>query len=357
MTPKEMHIAVEQGLQRVASYVFDDFLPEEIDLVLNKMQLRFIDDKFRKDRQSEGYEIQQGDLDDIQRLIEKDVELPAFLNLPSNNSYSILPANYLYLINDRTKIIRDCDTNNLRATEEYTEEHRTVFLFPDSANASSPYYEEFNIVFNGTTIFDINSYSLNTGLSSNEEKFVIKNLVLDEGKRGRIAEENIIGVYWERYRGRYFRNSFIIISTVEATQDTSITVDSNTTEVTSTPIENLEVSSLTPTKEVYNRLTKSEKLHEVLRDNVFHRTIPRSPISNLSEDRLTIYYNERFIATSIIIDYIRIPQLISLPLDRSCELDENTHERIVDLAVEFIKNTIEQPSYDTKVRDNLLRSE
>ena len=38
MTVQEMHHAVEQGLQKVASNSFDTFLPEEMDFALNKMQ-------------------------------------------------------------------------------------------------------------------------------------------------------------------------------------------------------------------------------------------------------------------------------------------------------------------------------
>jgi hypothetical protein len=36
MTIQEMHIAVNIGLQRIASYVFDDFLTEEVDYYLNR---------------------------------------------------------------------------------------------------------------------------------------------------------------------------------------------------------------------------------------------------------------------------------------------------------------------------------
>jgi hypothetical protein len=44
MTAKELHIGVEQGLQKQSSYVFDDYFPEEIDLVLDNETKRFIDD-------------------------------------------------------------------------------------------------------------------------------------------------------------------------------------------------------------------------------------------------------------------------------------------------------------------------
>jgi hypothetical protein len=355
MTPKEMHIAVEQGLQKHTSYVFDDFLPEEIDLVLNKVQKRFIDDKFRRDNVSEGFEIEQGDLDDLQFLIEKDIELPAFVNLASKKAYSVFPSDYLYLVNDRTLINDDCKVLDLTPLTPYTEEY--VYTYPfDNSTASENYYAGFNIIYGGTTIFDLANYTISAGLTSNEERFVIKNLVLDVIRHS--LPSDIIGIYWERYRNQYAPNSFIIVSKSNVSNN-SITVDGVGTPVlvigSATP--NLSVSTITPNKEVNNRLTKSENLYEVAKDNAFYRTIPRSPISNISKDLIYVHFNERFIVTSLIIDYIRIPQNINLHLDRSCELDENTHERIVDLAVEYIKNTIEQPSYDIKVRDNILRGE
>ena len=42
MTVQEMHYAVDQGLQKVASSVYDYFLSEEIDFWLNRSQERFI---------------------------------------------------------------------------------------------------------------------------------------------------------------------------------------------------------------------------------------------------------------------------------------------------------------------------
>ena len=354
MTPKEMHIAVEQGLQRHSSSVFDDFLPEEIDLVLNKVQNRFINDKFRRDNASEGYEFQQGDLDDIQFLIEKDVELPAFLNFPFDNAYCILPSNYLYLVNDRSRINDNCKVNDFTVTDIYRQENYGVYTLKNSTRTTFPFYDNFTITYNNNIIFNINDYEISDGLSSNEEKFVIKNLVLDVIRQD--LPDDIIGIYWERYRDMYHPDSFIIISR-SITSNNNISIDSVVTNVTTSLVPNLLVSDLPTTRQVYNRLTKSEDLHSVLNDNVFYRTIPRSPVSSLTKDRLSVYFNQKFIVKSIIIDYIRSPQNISLSLNRSCELDESTHERIVDLAVEFIKNTIEQQSYDTKVRDNLLRSE
>lgn len=70
MTSEEMHIATQQGLQRMGSYAFGDILGEEIDLQLVRMQERFIKQRFDKSL-SDPLEFQQTQkrLDDLRTLI------------------------------------------------------------------------------------------------------------------------------------------------------------------------------------------------------------------------------------------------------------------------------------------------
>jgi len=355
MNAKEFHIGIEQGLQKHNSFVFDDYFPEEIDFVLDKVTKRFIDDKFRKDKGSEGHEIQQGDYDDVQFMIEKDIELPAFLDTINNAVYTILPSNYLNLISDRARINDNCKIINFTASESYEKEYTTILELADSAKGSAPFYDVVTITLNGNEIFTIENFTISSGLPSVNHKFLIKNIILDELRQN--LPGNITGVYWENYRGKYTPDSFIFVSDIDFTGTNAIDIDGTIVNATTEQVTGLTVSVLDPTKQVPNRLNKSGSLHKVLNNNVYFKTHVRSPVSDLAKDKLFVYYNKRFIPTSIIIDYIRIPRKISLALNRTCELSESTHERIVDLAVEYIKNTIEQRSYESKLKDNLLRSE
>jgi len=58
MTVNEMHIAVNLGVQKLASFQVDNLLPEEIDHELNLAQLRFVKQRFnaRSNRQGKGFE-------------------------------------------------------------------------------------------------------------------------------------------------------------------------------------------------------------------------------------------------------------------------------------------------------------
>ena len=111
-----MHYAVDQGLQKVGSYVYDTFLQEEIDFFLNKMQERFIKDRvFRtSDPKRLGFSLNQKRLDDIRVILEID-----FIDTntgDANAEYQRydLPVDYLYLINLRARLTPShCDSTVL----------------------------------------------------------------------------------------------------------------------------------------------------------------------------------------------------------------------------------------------------
>jgi hypothetical protein len=360
MTPQEMHIQIDQALQRIGSYVYDNFEEKEIDLILSKVQLRALDDKFRRDNMSEGFEYEQGDLDDVQVLIERDKNLPAFLDLENNKVHCVLPSDYYYLINDRTKINDDCDVTNLEMNKTYVDEQMIVLPFKDTTKVSAPYYETLTIDIVVTRVFDYTEYSGFTGIPDVIEKYILKQAIIDKVNQD-IRENkisNVVGIYWERFRDIYRKESFIIIVNSNRLGETGvINIDGNTYNDTTTQTDGLIVSTLTHLRKADNRLTKSQFLHSTLNNNIYHKTNRRNPVSNLTKDRLYVYYDEKYIPTGIIIDYIRKPQEISLSLNQSCELSESLHPKIIDLAVEYMKNTIEQQSYNIKVQDNQLRSE
>lgn len=116
MTVQEMHYAIDQGLQKVGSYVYDTFLEEEIDFFLNKMQERFIKDRVFKtsDPKRLGFSLNQKRLDDIRVILEID-----FIDTntgDANAEYQRydLPVDYLYLINLRARLTPShCDSTVL----------------------------------------------------------------------------------------------------------------------------------------------------------------------------------------------------------------------------------------------------
>ena len=359
MTPLEQHIQIDQDLQRIGSYVYDDFLPEEKDIILNKMQDRFIDDKIKRDPNSEGFQVDQIDLDNLRNVLVEDIELPVYVDIVKKQGFVIFPDDYRYLINDRSMVYRSClsTTNseyNVLDVDSVTTLSTSILSFNNTTDTESP-YSEVILQFNGEVIFNSADYPpLADGLAEPEQRFTIINLILDQLRQDK--PNDIVGIYWEQFDKTFKRNSFIIVSNIP-TASSSLTVDGNTENGVTTVVDGLFTSSNIAEVEVPNRLTKTEVVRDVLKQNHYTKTISRSPISNIAGNRLYVHFNESFIPTKVTIDYIRIPRKISLSLDISCELAETTHQKLCDLAVEFIKNAIEQPSYETKLKDNLLRSE
>ena len=129
MTIEEMHIAVQQGLQRMGSYDFSDLLAEEIDLQLNRMQERFVKQRFDvSTADPQGFQQTQKRLDDIRTVVANDITYATakkysdfnatstatdqfYANTAGDEWFIVLPESYLFLVNVRVSVIRgeNCD--------------------------------------------------------------------------------------------------------------------------------------------------------------------------------------------------------------------------------------------------------
>ena len=103
MTVQEMHYAVDQGLQKVASSVYDYFLPEEVDFWLNRAQERFIKQRLGKvsDPKRLGFSETTKRLDDLRLIVTSDYEDSVVPNGTVDYINFDLPIDYMFLINAR----------------------------------------------------------------------------------------------------------------------------------------------------------------------------------------------------------------------------------------------------------------
>jgi hypothetical protein len=106
MTVQEMHYAVDQGLQKVGSSVYDSFLSDEIDFWLNRAQDRFIKQRLHPitDPKRLGFSKTIKRLDDLRMILSVDYTdgiIPstavAFQNFD-------LPVDYRFLVNARVSM-------------------------------------------------------------------------------------------------------------------------------------------------------------------------------------------------------------------------------------------------------------
>lgn len=115
MTIDEMHIAVNLGVQKIASFQMDNFLPQEIDFELNTAMDKFIKQRYSTfgNKYQRGFEQSQKRIDDLRHLVVES-QLPAYYKGETIGSeeYFIdrvnFPTDYLFIVSVLAHIKYDC---------------------------------------------------------------------------------------------------------------------------------------------------------------------------------------------------------------------------------------------------------
>lgn len=352
MNIREMHIELNQSLQKVAANKTRKYLSEELDWVLNKIQNRFIQSKL-KPKKGGAFTVEQIELDAIRPLLTQK-KLPAYIDPNFTNRYEVyLPTDYAYLISDSSYVSDMCGMQS--APVELTKQLFITWLKQVyTTKPSSPFYETVLLNIDITNTISIpgglpytNTY---TGFSRKEDISFLTSWIVNQGNTF-----NSIQCGFERYGKRYKPQHYVLVS-----QDHQIqaTLEYDGTPVTAVSTETLNVKqhqSLTNENITSNRLETSEIIPQIL-DVAFYKPSVRSPVSELIGNVLYIYRDDNFTVNSSLITYVRKPQPVSLALGSDCELAPEFHQTICDLAVEYIKNRLENAQgYQIVERDNEQR--
>ncbi len=393
MTVAEMHLAIQQGVDKINSLQADMLLAQEIDIELNKSMIRFINTKYGKNNKyGKGFEESQKRIDDLRTLV-REYEAPVTYKGIYNNTISIdqfkLPADYLYLVNQRSEVlINNCDKISFTLD---TQDDLYYFIYPfknfwiDPVTGSpvtgttSGFLQGLQILAdpNDPTLGMLNATSLVTALQANVYSYpsdieTLRTDLLDSSNFTPGVE-----FYWETYGQLNVPGSFII--TVDANSypwlnwDNSVTnTVSNTNAVTqlmggfetttgyedpSNPVAYIQyVDDFSGSKRMattisgreysFNKFIQQDDIHKLLEDP-FNTTKYTSPLTTIRQDYIDIYTSDIFIIDKVKITYIRQPRRISLPLGIDCELPIHTHQEIVDMTVSSILEGISDPRYKT----------
>jgi hypothetical protein len=254
---------------------------------------------------------------------------------------SPLPSSFKYLLNDKSEVIEDCDSNYANATEAKTLRIKTI-KFIDGQRTNDLYY--VNVILNiaGTQV------TINGNFTSPKDKVYLIDHIIEQFR------EKGVEVYWEKYAQFYKPESFII-PTFSLTDVYTITIDNEVAPVTDSTVSLTNVKTLTGKFIVPNRNTVNDLIENVL-DSYYSRSRSTSPVSTIAYDFLHVYTDKKHLISKILIDYIRQPRPVSLSLNHGIELHESTHDRICDIAVEILKKQIEDNSLDKTVQYNQLRN-
>jgi|TARA_R110000772_G_scaffold35255_1_gene85113 hypothetical protein len=366
MNVNEMHLAIQQGVDKINSLQADLLLREEIDIELNKSQMRFINTKYGKNNKyRKGFEESQKRIDDLRSLV-REYEAPTNYKEALGTKFHIdsfsLPYDYLYLVSTLTR--SHINDNCTRITYDLEEAEPIQFFTMSLAN----------VVLNGNTAIadslvmfeDATNLTLGQAiLWQNNNNYIFpqdSNAVRED-----IIQNPGIGfnIYWEQYGDLNYPGSFIIIPNPDVhpwlNWDGSIGTVTSLAHVDSagTQFQNIGLQysqaflgakrTLQDPTEVSSGSTfiQHDDIFTLLTDP-FNTTKYTDPLYTIRGNALDLYTNDIFIIDAVKITYIRKPSKISLSLGISCELPEHCHQEIVDMTVASILEGIGDPRYSTQ---------
>lgn len=376
MTVNEMHIAVNLGVQKLASFQVDNLLPEEIDHELNLSQLRFVKQRFnaRSNRQGKGFEQSQKRIDDLKSLIVEHQDNTQYYGEVYTSKYSpiyvdryTLPLDYLFLVSVRAETKYSCTA---------VPEQRKVI--------TNLRYVKFNLTppIKGYILKDIYVFKSSsatwvkintTDLSTIDKVMNSDNYILDVHPVLALPEQNSAGITQHispnvdsnhLYLQFKFNIALDIISDeLDPLYNKCLyTVWVNPLDNTQTAISyfNEFATLLTETRDfktnsaipLYNKISyctfaQHDDIYALL-DDPFNKTDYDLPFYNIEESYLDIYTTNMFIAKKAIIKYLRKPIAISYNLGVGCELPFHTHEEIVEMTIKSILEGLESQRYNTQ---------
>ena len=346
----EMHIAIQQGEDKINSLQADMLLPEN-----------------------------QKRIDDLRTLLTE-YEAPVSYKdqLDANTWIDTfrLPNDYMYLISQRSDVkIARCEevTWNLQNSDpiHYFAIGLDEFVCNNINNNSTAFVSAISMIANpdDPTAGDQLLWQ-NSGFTYPAD---IENVRLD------ILSINVPGieVYWEQYGGITAPGNFIFV--VDATGlypwfnwDMSVTNDTsglnlqtailgvnNIGETVVTSYGQYEDSTYGAKRDIdntdtvvstissVNKFVQQDDIFTLLKDP-FNTTKHTSPLTTIRGSYIDIYTSAIFIIDKVKITYIRIPAEISLNLAVSCELPEHSHQEIVDMAISSILEGTSDPRYKSQ---------
>ncbi len=380
MNVGQMHTAIQQGVDKINSLQADMLLPQEIDIELNKAQIRFINTKYGgNNAYRDGFEESQKRIDDLRSLV-REYTAPTTYKEQYNNNYWVdqfqLPIDYLYLVNQRSEIWRNRACETIAYTYTNYDPVSYIVIPFDNFNNGTEFISNLELVADPTD-GTLGQVTMLPGIAWNTYTYPADVVNLQTA----IATSTNWGAgfefHWESYGNIYVANAFIVIVD-EATHsffnwDSSVTnAVSNTNLITSAvgsfplsaglndSINTLAYGQFTAdalgNKRVplnnavrdfaLNKFVQLDDIAKLLTDP-FNTTKYTSPLTTIRGRNIDIYTSDIFIIDKLKITYIRKPGEISLPLGISCELPDHCHQEIVDMAVSSLLEGLSDPRYKT----------
>jgi len=122
MTVSEMHRSFRFGMDKMDSLNYPNFRTEEIDLLLNQAQERYVKQRYGGNNPTKtSFEEVQKRTEDLKELIRDTLIIPnanAVTNITSNSVFVQLPSDHWFIIQERVGLICDkCNSEIIRSED------------------------------------------------------------------------------------------------------------------------------------------------------------------------------------------------------------------------------------------------
>jgi len=368
MTIQEMHIAVNLGVQKIASFQVDNLLSEEIDHELNVAMDKFIKLRYSPlgNKYRDGFEQSQKRIDDLRNLVV-DFSSSATYAGSTVNNYEIdriqLPRDYMFLINFHIEESQKCNATNddwIQTLPQPIHYVKVPLLNGDNKLK--------DITFGNSSIFA----DLPEGTILDQEYFLNPNFsninwyTLDSLTTYGDTLNFPIGDANFSHTTPTVDSNHILLVYVGSTNTTSITAKYETNISTTLDLTNVNIARRIVSSDSSSDGTivdVKESASFVQNDDIF--TVLSDPFNRptydkvkytIQENFIYIYTDNTFITNLGHIKYIRYPKRMNTAEGTGCELPEHTHQEIVEMAVKGILESIQDPRYQSQSRE-VLESE
>ena len=368
-----MHLAVQQGVDKINSLQADMLLPEEVDLELNKAQSKFINLKYGINNKYQlGFEGNQKRIDDLRVLVSEFSDVTTFKEQLMQRVFvdSVrLPLDYMYLLNILSRVyVDECSPLSWSITYPVDYYYFRVSMDGFVTDEQTSIIDTLVIYDDPQNITAATTYQLWTNTTGSVFPAgvpVAQSEILGSGNAGLL-------VFWETVGQLNFPDEIIFIvdpanyPTLTAALGTAAIVglDAGGNSVSTSPLIQTQVAfsekRVPPASSTLTLTTHSSKFAQqddifALLKDPFNTTKYTNPLYTVRQDQLDIYTSDIFIIDSVKITYLRNPLVISLPLGISCELPDHSHREIVDMTISSILESISDPrykSYEAEVNKN-----
>jgi len=367
MTVNEMHIAVNLGVQKIASFQVDNLLPQEIDHELNLSMLRFIKQRYSamSNRYGRGFEQSQKRIDDLRTLVVEHTGYTNFEGVEFTSNYSDIsvdrytfPLDYLFLVSVRGKVKYACNTPLTGITlTPITYSMVRLELTPpaegyvltgierwDAAGSvwelitNSPLGEEITT----ESLLDNNNYNFGIAPSTSfPNQASLGNTV----HISPVLNSNhlyLSSTSWSPSTS----NSYIRAIWINNGMSTAQYVEH---DYIKTIIKNVRDANATERISLCKFAQHDDII--IMLDDPFNRTDYKTPLYTIEENYVDIHTDDEFVVPEVTIKYIRRPDSISIINGIGCELPEHTHTEIVEMTIKSILEGIQDPRYQTQTME------